>query len=267
MKSIHKPLDETSRHWAPAGRVIGVFGPVIGAGHRQCPEGSGAPLRCKAVSGVSPKHTGECNAVLRAAEPRWSGLRVTLILLLAIPLAFAGKVKNDGIESKRPESWAQPVELEGVPNLHKVSDTLYRSAQPTEEGMKNLKEMGIETIINLRSFHSDRDEIGDTGLAYEHIYMKAWHIEYKEALRFLQIVTNPRRTPVLVHCMHGSDRTGTVCAIYRVAVQDWSKEDAIREMTKGGFGFHKVWDNLPEWIEELDIEALRKKVGIEVDEL
>jgi len=39
--------------------------------------------------------------------------------------------------------------------------------------MKNLKSIGIETIVNLRSFHSDRDEIGNSGLAYEHITMKA----------------------------------------------------------------------------------------------
>jgi hypothetical protein len=39
--------------------------------------------------------------------------------------------------------------------------------------MRNLKAMGIETVVDLRLFHSDRDEIGDTGLAYEQIYMKA----------------------------------------------------------------------------------------------
>lgn len=87
--------------------------------------------------------------------------------------------------------------LAGVPNLHKVSDNLFRSAQPTGEGMCNLKKLGVETIVNLRSFHSDRARIGNTGLAYEHIYMKAWHPEQKEIARFLRIVTNPRRTPVL----------------------------------------------------------------------
>ena len=116
--------------------------------------------------------------------------------------------------------------------------------------------------ITLRAFHSDRDEIGETGLAYEHIYMKAWHPERKEVVRFLQIATNPKRTPVLVHCLHGSDRTGTMCAIYRVVAQGWTKEKAIREMTSDKFGFHKVFDNLPEWILELDADAMRKDAGI-----
>ena len=165
--------------------------------------------------------------------------------------------------SNRTASWAQSLKLDGVPNLHKVSDNLYRSAQPTAQGMKNLKQMGIETVVNLRSFHSDRDEIGKTGLGYEHIYMKAWHPERKEVVRFLQIVTNPKRTPVLVHCLHGADRTGTMCALYRIAVQGWTKDEAVREMTEGGFNFHAIFDNLPEWIGELDIESIKKDAGIE----
>jgi len=152
--------------------------------------------------------------------------------------------------------------LQGVPNLHKVSDNLYRSAQPTAEGMLSLKQMGIRTIVNLRSFHSDRDEIGNSGLEYEHIYMKAWHPEREDVVRFLQIVTNPERTPVLVHCMHGADRTGSMSALYRIAVQGWTKEEAVREMTEGGFNFHAVFDNLPEWIQELDMESIRKDAGI-----
>jgi protein tyrosine phosphatase (PTP) superfamily phosphohydrolase (DUF442 family) len=164
--------------------------------------------------------------------------------------------------TNRPASWAQPVKLDGVPNLHKVHDKLYRSAQPTEQGLKNLKQMGIETVVDLRSFHSDRDEIKNTGLKYEHVYMKAWHAEREDIVRFLQIVTDPKRTPVLVHCQHGADRTGTMCAVYRIVVQGWTKEEALRETTEGGFGFHKVFDNLPEWIRSLDVEKIRKDLGI-----
>ena len=164
--------------------------------------------------------------------------------------------------ANRPAHWAVPMQREGVPNLHKVSDALYRSAQPSAEGMRNLKAVGIETIVNLRSFHSDRDEMGDTGLAFEHITMKAWHAEEEDAVKFLQIVTNPKRCPVLVHCQHGADRTGTMCALYRVAVQGWTKEEALREMVQGGFGFHGIWENLIRWIDGLDIERIKKRAGI-----
>jgi len=163
---------------------------------------------------------------------------------------------------ERPSEWAQPMVLKGVPNLHRITEGLYRSAQPSALGMSQLKVMGIETIVNLRSFHSDRGEIGDLGLAYEHIYMKAWHPEEKEVVRFLQIVINPRRVPVLFHCQHGADRTGTMCALYRVVVQGWSKEAAIEEMTQGGYGFHGIWQNLISWINDLDIDNIKKRAGL-----
>lgn len=178
---------------------------------------------------------------------------------LIICVSFTHLVSGDSI-TNRPARWAKPVELDGVANLHKLSDSLYWSAQPTAEGMKNLKAIGIETVVNLRSFHSDRDEIGKTALGYEHIYMKAWHPERKEVVRFLQIVTNPKRQPVLVHCLHGADRTGTMCAIYRVAVEGWTKEDALAEMRKGGYNFHEVFKNLPNWITDLDVDEVMKDV-------
>jgi protein tyrosine phosphatase (PTP) superfamily phosphohydrolase (DUF442 family) len=164
--------------------------------------------------------------------------------------------------ANRPQTWAQPVKLSGVPNLYRISDELYRGDQPSPQGMQNLKNLGVKTIINLRSFHSDRDEIGDTGLVYEHIYMKAWHPEEKEAVRFLKIVTDPKRAPVLVHCQHGADRTGTMIAVYRIIVQGWSKAEAIREMTEGGFGFHPIWSNLPKWIQNLNIDRIQRQAGI-----
>ncbi len=164
--------------------------------------------------------------------------------------------------SLRPAAWAQPVKLEGVGNLYRVSDQLYRSEQPSTLGIQNLKKLGIKTIVNLRTFHSDRGNIGETGLEYEQIYMKPWHGEEEDAVSFLQIVTDPKRTPVLVHCQRGSDRSGAMIAVYRIALQGWSKEEAIREMTEGGFGFHQTWENLPEWLQKLNIDDVKRKAGI-----
>jgi protein tyrosine phosphatase (PTP) superfamily phosphohydrolase (DUF442 family) len=189
-------------------------------------------------------------------------LAVTLLLSTMMGLGLANNVGADS-PGERPEEWARSIQMKGVPNLHKVSENLYRSAQPTAEGMRNLRKMGVQTIVSLRSFHTDRDEIGNTGLAYEHIYMKAWHPEEEDIVRFLQIVTSPKRTPVLVHCQHGADRTGAMCAVYRVAIQGWAKEEAVKEMAGGGFGFHEVWVNLVPWINKLDIDKIKRRAGLE----
>ncbi len=184
----------------------------------------------------------------------------SLFTLTAMGLATTGIAAD--VQGQRPLDWAQSIAMKGVPNLHKVSDGLYRSAQPTTSGLENLKKMGVTTVINLRAFDSDQQKIRQTGLASEHISMKAWHPEEEDAVRFLRIVTNSGGKSVLVHCQAGADRTGTMCAIYRIAVQGWTKEEAIREMTEGGFGFHQAWANLAPWVDGLDIEKIRREAGI-----
>ena len=194
---------------------------------------------------------------------RWlTTIRRGAVIAAASVFMLAWVAGADPLIANRPKTWAQPVNLAGVPNLYRVSDALYRGDQPSPLGMENLKKFGLKTILNLRSFHSDRDEIGETGLAYEHIYMKAWHPEEEDAVRFLKMVNDPKRAPVLVHCQWGADRTGTMIAVYRIAVQGWSKAEAIREMTEGGFGFHQTWSNLPKWIRELNIDRLKRQAGI-----
>ena len=122
--------------------------------------------------------------------------------------------------------------------------------------------MGIKTVVNLRSFHGDGEEIAGTHLGYAQIDMKAWHPEKEDVILFLQIIHDPNRTPVLVHCQHGADRTGVICAIYRIVKQGWTKDQAIQEMTAGGFGFHTFWRNLPSWISGLNVAEIEKSAGI-----
>lgn len=80
-------------------------------------------------------------------------------------------------------------------------------------------------------------------------------------VKFLRIATTPSLQPVLVHCNHGSDRTGTMVAIYRIVFEGWSKAQATDEMINGGFGFHPIWQNLIRYIEELDVNAIKAEVA------
>ena len=182
-----------------------------------------------------------------------------LILVVAAGLTVRTILAAD---TNRPAGWAVAVQADGLSNFYKVSDRLYRSAQPSAPGMEKLKEMGIKTVVNLRSFHSDHRKMGNAALTYEHIYMKAWHPEEEDVVRFLRLVTDESRGPVLVHCQHGADRTGLMCAIYRVAVQGWTKEDAVKEMTGGDYHFHRMWRNLISWFNKLDVERLRNAADI-----
>ena len=148
----------------------------------------------------------------------------------------------------RSEKWAVPMTRAGVPNLHKVSDKLYRSAQPTAEGMTNLVALGIKTVVNLRDNHSDSDEIGGLPLKARRIEIFTGNMKDKYVTDFLAIMDDTNAVPVLVHCQHGADRTGTMCAMYRIMRQGWAVDDAIDEMKNGGYGYHSIWGNLPRFI-------------------
>ena len=127
--------------------------------------------------------------------------------------------------------------------------------------MINLEKMGIKTIINLRPFHSDQNEIEGTKLISEHIKIMTWDIEDEDIIKTLKIIRKKEKGPFLVHCQHGADRTGLISAMYRIVVQGWSKDEAIREMKEGGYGFHAVWINISDYIKKADIEKIKKDIA------
>ncbi len=92
--------------------------------------------------------------------------------------------------------------------------------------------------------------------------MHAWHAENEDIVAFLKTATDPKLQPVFVHCEHGSDRTGVCVAAYRIVVQGWSKPDAIREMTEGDYGFHSIWEDLVDYLQDMDVAAMRRKIGL-----
>ena len=152
--------------------------------------------------------------------------------------------------------WAVRVSRNGAPNLHKVSENYYRGGQPTPEGFRALRRLGIKTVVNLRSHHSDEELIGNEKLGLEELALEAWKPTTAELRRFLELVTDEKMQPVFVHCRHGSDRTGVFTAVYRQVVLGWSKQEAIREMTQGPYGFHPVWKDLIEYVDSLDVSGL-----------
>jgi protein tyrosine phosphatase (PTP) superfamily phosphohydrolase (DUF442 family) len=202
------------------------------------------------------------NRMMRSPVRVIAAAAVCLLLVPSCgPRVSSGGGTPGRASGRRDEAWAQPIALPGVPNFHRVTADLYRSAQPTAEGMAQLSRFGIKTIVNLRTLHSDDDEIGHTPLDYVHVPMLAWRPREEDVRKFLDIAMNGERTPVLVHCNYGADRTGFMCAVYRVAACGWSKEEAVAEMVEGGFGFHMLWRDLIEYIEEVDIDAVRGAIG------
>ncbi|WP_425262893.1 tyrosine-protein phosphatase [Pseudomonas kulmbachensis] len=88
------------------------------------------------------------------------------------------------------------------------------------------------------------------------------HVDDADVLAALRAIqTAQAQGPVLMHCKHGVDRTGLMAAMYRVVVQDWSKEDALKEMTQGGFGQTSHFKDGVSYMTKADIPKLREALS------
>ena len=174
-----------------------------------------------------------------------------------------GEPEEGTEEKEEPHQGTVSIEMPGLSNLYRVSEKLYRSAQPAQNGLISAQELGIGTVLSLQLVNMDvgLDEASEVSLEFVHVPMIPSIVSDEDVLKALRVIRSSEG-PVLVHCLHGADRTGTVVAMYRIVFQNWSKEKAIDEMTNGGFGYHPEYANLLELIEQADIEAYRRALEL-----
>jgi protein tyrosine/serine phosphatase len=187
------------------------------------------------------------------------GIQPAAAQSVAAPVDVAAATQSGA--DTRPAHWAEPIALEGVPNLHRLTPTLYRSEQPTALGMKNLEKLGIRTVINLRYFNNDRKEAAGTLLRTERVKILTWNIDDEHVIDVMRMLKQAENGPFLIHCQHGADRTGLMSAMYRILEQGWTVDDALAELTGGGYGYHSVWTNILRYIRKADIGKLREQIA------
>jgi protein tyrosine/serine phosphatase len=147
----------------------------------------------------------------------------------------------------------------GVENFGKISDGVYRGAQPTAEGFAELKKMGIKTIINLRLMHTDDELLKGTGLNYIHFNSFAATPNEDHVVNCLKIMNDPACQPVFIHCQAGADRTGMIIAAYRMTYDKWSVDEAIKEMPNFRYNTG-IW-MIRDYLNGVNTAALSKKVA------
>ncbi|MGO8929564.1 MAG: fused DSP-PTPase phosphatase/NAD kinase-like protein [Limisphaerales bacterium] len=122
---------------------------------------------------------------------------------------------------------------EGIRNFGKVSDGLYRGAQPDALGIRSLKKLGIKTILDLRMtkevWKAEEAEASATGIVYTNVPMKGFGRPTPEQVAKALAIIETSPSPVFVHCQHGCERTGTIIACYRIRHDQWSSVLALQE--------------------------------------
>jgi tyrosine-protein phosphatase SIW14 len=141
-------------------------------------------------------------------------------------------------------SYAEKLSIRGVPNAGKVSEQLFRGAQPSLEALGELKKLGVTTIVSLRSESSrtraaERTRAEALGMHFVSIPVGGFANPTSEQLaHFFSLLRSPNEK-VFVHCMLGDDRTGVFVAAYRLAFDHWTPDQALSEMN--AFGFNHSW--------------------------
>jgi protein tyrosine/serine phosphatase len=126
-----------------------------------------------------------------------------------------------------------------IDNFGQVNSHYYRGEQPEGRDYADLAALGIKTIIDLRDDYEPNGKMltETAGMKYVLIPMTT-HVPPTpgQLAQFLQIVNDPAKQPVYVHCKGGRHRTGVMTAIYRIEQDRWTPDQAFQEMKQYRFG-------------------------------
>jgi protein tyrosine phosphatase (PTP) superfamily phosphohydrolase (DUF442 family) len=169
----------------------------------------------------------------------------SIALLSALTFFFFSLSAQESPSTTAQFPHGEKIQITGVKNAGKISDHLFRGAQPAVSAFPELKKLGITTIVNLRSGHSqaiqwERQQAEAQGMRFLNIPVGGFSAPTDlQLVQFLSIFRGDPNEKVFVHCYYGDDRTGVFVASYRIAVDKWSAPQALHEMYF--FGFNVRW--------------------------
>ena len=170
------------------------------------------------------------------------------LLFSSAPLASGTRVANDPAQQSACVAAPSPARLtqlpRGLSNFGQVSVSLYRGGQPTTEGYRELKQMGVDVVISFRHEKGEntleRRAVEAHGMRFINFPWHPWDTPADtDVERFFGILAANPHSKIYVHCQEGRDRTGTMIALYRVAVDHWCPDSAVAEMR--AYHYHHFW--------------------------
>ena len=154
---------------------------------------------------------------------------LTIVLVLVAAAAGFGQTS--------PSKYIDNTKV-GISNFGKMDDRFYRGARPGKKDFATLKEIGINTIIDLTDNSPDEKDLAEAaGLNYVNIPIKDKSYPTDEAVAaFLKTVNDTSTGVFYVHCAGGRHRTGVMGAVYRFKYDKWNLDQVLAEMDQYEFG-------------------------------
>ena len=151
-----------------------------------------------------------------------------------------------------------------IKNFGQMDDRFYRGAQPKEQDYKDLAQLGIKTVIDLRDDPEayEKPMVESLGMTYINIPMMGKQYPTTEATAlFLKTVNDPATGKFFVHCAGGRHRTGAMGAVYRYQFYHWNFEQVYKEMKQ--YDFYTTWGHgaFKDFVKDYYAQMLQSKSG------
>lgn len=154
-------------------------------------------------------------------------------------------------------------------NFHKVNDHIYRGAQPSEAGIRELKDLGVKTVISLRDADKNaaiqKRLVESQDMKFINVPLSKWsRPAIADIEKIVTMLKDVSSGPIYLYCHHGADRTGTVIAIYRMLIDGWTYKAAVAEAESHGLSWWqwRMRDFIKDFHRERILKGSRTMPGI-----
>ena len=157
--------------------------------------------------------------------------------LLGVMLFLAAGVVLAGADKPAPGKAPFPsVETRNLHNAFRISDALVSGAAPeNEHAFKDLRALGVKTIISVDGAKPDADTARRYGMRYVHLPIGYDGVEAEEGKRIAKALA-ALPGPIYVHCHHGKHRSAAALAVACVVNGTLKPEQAESVLRTFGTG-------------------------------
>ena len=152
-----------------------------------------------------------------------------------------------------------------IKNFGQMDDRFFRGAQPKERDYKQLADLGIKTVIDLRADPESYEKPAVEALGMHYINIPMSDSTYpltSQVEQFLKLVDDPSTGKFYVHCAGGRHRTGVMGAVYRFNHYNWNFDQVYAEMKQ--YDFYTRWGHgdLKKFVQDYAVSYQHNSVAV-----
>lgn len=176
-------------------------------------------------------------------------VRPLFLVVVALIVAMSGSAMAQNFASAS-------INNVNIKNFGQMDERFFRGGQPKEDQYKQLADLGIKTVIDLRNDPTDYEKPAVEALGMRYVNIPMSDKDYPESAsieQFMKLTADPSTGKFYVHCAGGRHRTGVMGAVYRFNNYNWNFEQVYKEMKD--FDFYTRWGhgNMKKFVEDYSV--------------